>query len=144
MLVFIGKLSLGSLRWLPICQGFSHFTGFPSFLFWPKLATSSTSVNAFTPDVWKLVSSLLIFLSLSSVCWGCRTHRQPASGYSPPPHPLSKHVWHIMFVQSILEYFEYCHSQLLGWCNTCIHRWDTVLSIRVLELGFLAWTKNLP
>ena len=27
MLVFIGRLSLSTLKWVPMCQGFSHFSG---------------------------------------------------------------------------------------------------------------------
>ena len=28
MLVFIGKLSPSTLRWVPMCQGFCHFSGY--------------------------------------------------------------------------------------------------------------------
>ena len=40
MLVFIGKLSLSSLRWVPMCQGFSQFPGFLHHSVLAKLATS--------------------------------------------------------------------------------------------------------
>ena len=36
MLVFIGKHSLSTLRWIPICQGFSQFSGFCIILYWQK------------------------------------------------------------------------------------------------------------
>ena len=42
ILVFIGKLSLRALRWVPICQGFGHFPGF--FLHNFVIATSSIRV----------------------------------------------------------------------------------------------------
>ena len=45
MLVFIRKLSLSSLIWVPICQSFSHFTGFLHYFVFLKLATSFISVN---------------------------------------------------------------------------------------------------
>ena len=41
MLVFIEKLSLRTLRWVPICQGFNHFTGVLHHFVLTKLATSS-------------------------------------------------------------------------------------------------------
>ena len=44
-LVFIGKLSLSTHRRVPICQGFSHFSGFLHHLVSAKLATSSIRVN---------------------------------------------------------------------------------------------------
>ena len=40
MLVFIGKLPLCNLRWVPMCQGFSHFSGFLLHFVLAKLATS--------------------------------------------------------------------------------------------------------
>ena len=45
LLVFIGKLSLSTLRWVPMCQGFSHFFGFLHHFVLAKLATSSISVK---------------------------------------------------------------------------------------------------
>ena len=45
MLVFIGKLSLSTLRWVPICQGFSHFLGLLQHFVLAKLSTSSIRVN---------------------------------------------------------------------------------------------------
>ena len=44
MLVIIGKLSLSSLKWVPICQGFSHFSGLHHFVL-AKLASSSIMVD---------------------------------------------------------------------------------------------------
>ena len=37
MLVLIRKLSLSTLRWVPICQGFSHFSGFLHHLAYTNL-----------------------------------------------------------------------------------------------------------
>ena len=45
MLVFIRKLSLSTLRWVPICQGFSHFSGFSHHFVSAKLATTSIRVK---------------------------------------------------------------------------------------------------
>ena len=45
MLVFIGKLSLSTLRRIPICQGFSHFSVFLLHFVLAKLATSSIRVK---------------------------------------------------------------------------------------------------
>ena len=50
MVVFIGKLSLSTIRWVPICQGFSHFSAFFHHFMLAKLATSSDRVKY----VWKL------------------------------------------------------------------------------------------
>ena len=41
MLVFIGQLSLRTLRRVPMCQGFSHFAGLLHHFVLAKLATSS-------------------------------------------------------------------------------------------------------
>ena len=45
MLVFIRKLSLSTLRWIPMCQGFSHFSGFLHHFVLAKVATSSIRVK---------------------------------------------------------------------------------------------------
>ena len=45
ILVFIGKLSLSTLIWVPICQGFWHFSVFLHHFVMAKLATSSIRVN---------------------------------------------------------------------------------------------------
>ena len=45
MLVFSGKLSPSTLKWVPICQGFSKFSGFSHHFVLAKLATSSIRVN---------------------------------------------------------------------------------------------------
>ena len=45
MLILIGKLSLRTLIWVPICQGSSHFLKvFLHHFLWAKLATSSIMV----------------------------------------------------------------------------------------------------
>ena len=45
MLVFIGKRSLSSLRWVPMCQGFNSYSGFLHHFAMAKLATSSIWIN---------------------------------------------------------------------------------------------------
>ena len=45
MLVFIRKLSLSTVRWVLMCQGFSHFSGFLHHLVLVKLAISSIRVK---------------------------------------------------------------------------------------------------
>ena len=45
MLVFIGWLSLCTLKWVPLCHGFNHFLGFCINYVLVKLATSSVKVN---------------------------------------------------------------------------------------------------
>ena len=47
--VFIGKLSLSTLRKIPKCQGFSHFSGFLHHFVLAKLATSSIRVDVLKP-----------------------------------------------------------------------------------------------
>ena len=42
VLVFIGKLSLGTIKWVPIYQGFIDFSGFLHHFVLAKLATSSS------------------------------------------------------------------------------------------------------
>ena len=45
MLVLIRKPSLSTLGWVPICQGFSHFSAFLYHFVLAKLATSSIRVK---------------------------------------------------------------------------------------------------
>ena len=49
MLVSIGYLLLGTLRWVPICQGFSNFSGLMHHFILAKLATSRIRVNTKGP-----------------------------------------------------------------------------------------------
>ena len=53
MLVFIGKLSLCSLRWVPIYQVFGYFLTFLHYFVLTKLATSSQRVNLPQVFVWE-------------------------------------------------------------------------------------------
>ena len=82
MLVFIRKLSLSTLIWVPICQGFSHFSGFLHHFVLAKVATSSIRVNKFS--LRRVISicfaavkrSCVIFLAFvvivhGHVCCGC-------------------------------------------------------------------------
>ena len=45
MLVFIGKFSLSTLSWVPICQGLTQFSGYLHHFVLAKLATSSIGVK---------------------------------------------------------------------------------------------------
>ena len=45
MLVFIGKPSMSTFKWVPIGQGFGHFSGFLHHFVLAKLANSSIKVN---------------------------------------------------------------------------------------------------
>ena len=45
ILVFIGNLSLSTLRWVPICQGFSHISGFFASLCIGQISPSSIKVK---------------------------------------------------------------------------------------------------
>ena len=45
MLVFIGQLLLSTLRWVPVCQGFHHFSGCLDHFVLDKLATCSLRVE---------------------------------------------------------------------------------------------------
>ena len=55
MLVFIGKLSLSTLRWVWICQSFSHFSGSLHYLVLAKFTTSSIRVNWYLPHIQRRV-----------------------------------------------------------------------------------------
>ena len=46
ILLFIWKLSPSTLRWVPICQGFSNFSGFLQLFVLAKSATTSIRVNS--------------------------------------------------------------------------------------------------
>ena len=45
MLVFIGKLSLKTLKCIPMCQGFNYFSGLLHHFVFAIVATSSIRVN---------------------------------------------------------------------------------------------------
>ena len=72
MLVFIGKLSLSTLRWVPICQGFRYFHVFFHDFVLAKLATSSIRVNT-TAQAMKDTTPLPIDNLFNSVSV-CRRH----------------------------------------------------------------------
>ena len=54
MLVFIGKLSPSTHRWVPICRGVSEFSGFLLYFVLAKLASSS--IRAKTNNMLKHVT----------------------------------------------------------------------------------------
>ena len=53
MLVFIGKLLLSTLRWVPMCHGSDHFSGVLHNFVLVKLATSSIKVISCV-TIWAL------------------------------------------------------------------------------------------
>ena len=46
MLVFIGSISMSTLRWVAICQGFANFSGFLHHFVLAKIAPSSKRVKS--------------------------------------------------------------------------------------------------
>ena len=84
MLVFIERLSLSTLRWVPMCQSFNHFLGFLHHFVLAKLATSSIRVKAamlqewlkekfsFEVDAWSIwIVCIEIFILLGSFVHAC-------------------------------------------------------------------------
>ena len=65
MLVSIGELSQSTLRWVPICQGFSHFLDFLHHFVMPKWATYSIRVNQGITlqaiSIWRFASLILYY-----------------------------------------------------------------------------------
>ena len=61
MLIFIWKLLQSTIRWVPMCQGFNHYsTSFSNYFVLSKSATSSTMFKKLKPisqiiDKWKQV-----------------------------------------------------------------------------------------
>ena len=73
MLVFLRKLLMSSLRWVPICQGSSHFSGFLNN-FERELATSIERVKLIHPATGRLVTCILQdHLAEVPGTAGCRT-----------------------------------------------------------------------
>ena len=80
MSVFIEKLSLSTLRWAPICQGFCHFPAFIHHFRSAKSATRSIRVNPSDDEATfvlstrtqrfsKSIQTLPCWYSLESFCW---------------------------------------------------------------------------
>ena len=85
MLVFIWKLLLSStIRWVPMCQGFSHFPAFCFHFMLTRLATSSKRVRVASSRVWmrrdflyrvikkkikELIDSVWVFRPQNSMRW---------------------------------------------------------------------------
>ena len=51
MFVFIGKLSVSILRWVPMCLSFNHFSGFWKKIVLAKVATNSIRDHCFVKNV---------------------------------------------------------------------------------------------
>ena len=75
ILVFIRYLSLSTLRWVPICQGFSHFSSFLHHFVLATLATSSIRVKGtwlfstkFAYNIW-FIFIYLFWTDLISFPW---------------------------------------------------------------------------
>ena len=67
MLVFFGLLSHSTLRLVPMCQGFSHFSRFLHHVVMAKLATSSIRFKTATRFTWMNLFSVLFTAWLLSV-----------------------------------------------------------------------------
>ena len=52
MLVFIRQLSLSTLRWVPMCQGFNNFSGFLHHFVFAKLANSRVYLHLHYLHLW--------------------------------------------------------------------------------------------
>ena len=90
--VLIWKPSLSTLRWVPIHQGFSHFSGFLHHFVLAKLATSSIRVNSqvlmdLSIQNWKVGRITLkwwfCFCPKSDDCLICKCWVQ----WTPSPNP---------------------------------------------------------
>ena len=66
MLVFIGYHLLSSLRWIPMCQGFSHFWGFSHYFVLANLASSIIRVKVF--EILTILSFTILHLSDHVIC----------------------------------------------------------------------------
>ena len=75
MLVLIRKPSLSTLRWVPVCQGFSHFLVFLHHFALAKLATSSIGVNAHVPTRLLVPKTFEISFCADQAVWFTRHGR---------------------------------------------------------------------
>ena len=80
MLVFIGKLSPSTFKWVPICQGFGHFTEFLHHFVLAKLATCSIRVKTRPPTTCDPVWSPL------------EAGAREADGDTPPAPPTPTRI----------------------------------------------------
>ena len=105
MLVFIGKLSPSALRWVPICQGFSHFSVFFASFCIGQLATSSMRVNLlyFFCTLWDLRFFALCFgpmnSELGTLIWSYRQFLFNWPAFVNMFWPLSPFAAVVTFVQ---------------------------------------------
>ena len=72
MLVFIGKLLMSTLRWVPICQGFGHFSAFLHNFVLAKLATSCVRVKEILNT--KIVKMFMGATGVPVVPWKCTAY----------------------------------------------------------------------
>ena len=88
MLVFIGCLSLSTLRWVPMCQGFSHFSAFLHHFIMATVAATSIRDK----DNWDVLffstqwvpCSIIYWTSLSASTlprWTARISEPTSHGY---------------------------------------------------------------
>ena len=96
MWVLIWKHSLSTLRWVPICQGFSDFSGFLHYFILTKLATSSIRVKTRhlhvillglyngTPYQHQTVCCFTYSFQFITVCLSvfCKTKTPPQTAYA--------------------------------------------------------------
>ena len=77
MLVFIKKLSLSTLRWVPICQGFSHVSLFLNHFVLAKVATSSIRVKQ-TNERWLFLAKKKCIPICKGGGGGCQNPQTPS------------------------------------------------------------------
>ena len=122
MLVLIWKLLLSTFIWVPMGQGFDHFSGFLHHFVLAKVATSSIRVNTLLPaiflgmDAWmtpqlnialirKLCGSLMCLDYFCHVIHGCLYHQALADVQATSTGikclrcimRLASFVWYIVF-----------------------------------------------
>ena len=75
MLVFILNLSVSTLKWVPICQGFSHFLGFLHHFVMAKLVTSSIRVKSIVwmsdsfGNIWGIKTEINMYFEHKGFSW---------------------------------------------------------------------------
>ena len=123
ILVFIGKLSLSTLRWIPICQGSSDFSGFLPHFVLAKLVPSSIRVNQRCSSGSELQPSW----QMSSSCRLCNVSSDARAMYLHQPHS-SLCLWLLPFYR---QFFWLATSgrqpQLLSETNTLLlvlYHWE--------------------
>ena len=119
MFVFIGKLSLSTLRWIPMCQGFSNFSGFLYHIVLVKLATSSIGIKGLVLIYWLsiLLTLPMLRLLLPKAQW-CKDFWKPSKPCHVGIHWIalteySQMSTHLPEFRSFLRFFaSFCNGQI--------------------------------